>query len=61
MIKLYMILIKNNDKITYLEHLLYLLTGRNSLMLEELNYCMSNAFKLDSKVDLFINTMRNVY
>jgi hypothetical protein len=56
-----MILIKNNDKITYLEHLLYLLTGRNSLMLEELNYCMSNAFKLDSKVDLFINTMRNVY
>lgn len=56
-----MILSKNNEKIGELETLLFLLADRNNHILAELQYSLAYALQLERKVDLFLNTMRNVY
>lgn len=61
LLKLYMILAKNNEKIVELETLLFLLADRNNNVLAEMQYSLAYALQLDRKVDLFLNTMRNVY
>lgn len=56
-----MILSKNNERIDELESLLFLLADRNNHLIAEMQYCLAYALQLERKVDLFLNTMRNVY
>jgi hypothetical protein len=56
-----MILAKNNERVNSLENLLCILTSRSNYTIGELQFSLSYAVKLEKKVNLFLNTMRNVY